>query len=86
MEQIENINENEKFNYMLLSRLQNDCKYFLGFGNGLEKYLWAGTVEEHIEEMEKLYNNLAIKPEWITEEDIQKYKINMYKMKLEKTS
>lgn len=86
MEKIENINENQKFDYMLLSRLKNDCDYFLGFGNGLEKHLWAGTVEEHIEEMKKLYNKIKIKPEWITAEDIQKYKIDMYRMKLEKLS
>ena len=34
--------------------------------------------------MEKLYNNIKIKPEWLSKEDIQKYKIDMYKMKLEK--
>lgn len=81
---MENIINNERFNYMLLSRLQNDCDYFLGNGNGHEKYLWADTVEEHIQEMEKLYNNIKIKPEWLSKEDIQKYKIDMYKMKLEK--
>ena len=36
------------FEYRLLNRLKSDCEYFLGKGNGAEKYLWAGTVEKHI--------------------------------------
>ena len=27
---------NEQFKYMLLNRLQTDCKYYLGYGNGNE--------------------------------------------------
>ena len=29
------------FNYMMLSRLQLDCKYYLGYGNRNKKHLWV---------------------------------------------
>ena len=56
------------FNYMMLSRLQLDCKYYLGCGNRNKKHLWADTVEEHIAYMKELYNGFSEdeKPEWIT--------------------
>ena len=47
------------FEYRLLNRLKSDCEYFLGAGNGAEKYLWAGTVEKHIEKMRELYNKVS---------------------------
>lgn len=83
METLHNNEADDRHNYMMLGRLENDCKYFLGNGNGHEKHLWADTVEDHIKEMEKLYNNIKIKPDWLSMEDIQKYKTDMYKIKLE---
>ena len=67
----------QQHEYMMLSRLQQDCDYFLGHGNGSERNLWAKNVEDQIEEMIKLYNSLKKKPSWITMEDIKDYETKM---------
>ena len=59
--------------YFLLSRLKDDCEYFLGAGGRAEKHLWAGTVREQIAKMRELYAALPEKPEWLTQEDIDHY-------------
>lgn len=74
-------NEQEKFDYQLLSRLQADCKYVLDTEVGengvkLESaqfHLWAKNPEEQITKMRELYNAAPVKPEWITEEEINGY-------------
>lgn len=66
-----------KFNYMMLSRLESDCKYFLGYGGRSERVLWAGSVEEQISEMKNLWNELEVKPEWLTMEQINDYEAKM---------
>lgn len=65
--------------YMMLSKLQADCNYFLGNGNGYEGHLYYKSVEKHCAEMEKLYNSFADydKPEWLTLDQIHEYKTNM---------
>lgn len=68
-----NQSNSQEFTYMLLSRLQSDCKYFLGYGGRSERVLWAGSVEEQISEMKKLWNELEVKPEWLTLSDIDNY-------------
>ena len=72
------------FNYQLLSRLQLDCKYFLGYGNGNEARLWAGNVEEQITKMRELWDRFSDseKPEWISEKEIDEYE-SLMKEKLE---
>ena len=63
-------NEQEKFEYQLLSRLQADCKYVLDTEVGengikLEKaqsHLWAKNPEEQIAKMRELYNAVPVKP------------------------
>ena len=67
--------------YMMLSRLQMDCNYFLGNGNGYEGHLYYKSVEEHCDEMEKLWNSFADedKPEWLTMEQIKEYREKMLK-------
>ena len=69
--------------YMMLSRLQMDCNYFLGNGNGYEGHLYYKTVEEHCDEMEKLYNSFTDddKPEWLTMEQIKEYREKMLKVR-----
>lgn len=67
----------QQFDYMMLSRLQRDCEYYLGYGGRHEKHLWANTVEEHIAEMKKLWNGLIEKPEWLSMEDILDYEKQM---------
>ena len=60
--------------YMLLSRLQQDCNYYLGHGGRDAKHaLWAHDEQEQIDKMRELYNILPEKPEWITLEDIDNY-------------
>ena len=59
--------------YMLLSRLQQDCKYYLGHGNRHPNSLWAHDEQEQIDKMREIYNMLPEKPEWITLEDIDNY-------------
>lgn len=67
----------DEFNYMMLSRLQGDCKYFLGNGCGSVNNLWADSVSEHIAEMKRLYDILPIKPEWLSMEEILEYEAKM---------
>lgn len=71
--------KDSKFKYMLLDRLKQDCEYFLGNGNGAEKHLWAGNIDDQIKLMKDLYNSFSDnqKPEWISMEDIEKYEEEM---------
>lgn len=76
------MNENSSdFDYRLLSRLESDCKYFLGGGYGAEKHLWAKSVEDQIAKMKEIYNSLDVKPEWLTMQDIEHYEKEMKKVK-----
>lgn len=65
------------FNYQLLSRLQQDCDYYLGHGNRAKKHLWAGDEAEQIAKMKEIYASLPEKPEWITLEQIAQYEAAM---------
>ena len=68
-----------RFQYQMLGRLKADCDYFLGYGDGFEGHLWAGTVEEQIREMRERWNSFEDdeKPEWLTMEQIDKYEEKM---------
>lgn len=55
-----------RFHYMMLARMQEDCKYFLGFGGRNPRALWVGEVARHIEIMRALYAILPETPEWIS--------------------
>lgn len=63
--------------YQLLSRLKADCDYYLGAGGRAEKHLWAGSIEAQIAKMRELYASLSEKPEWLTEQDIDRYESQM---------
>lgn len=69
----------EAFQYQMLGRLKADCDYFLGYGNGYEGHLWAGSVEKQIKEMRDRWNAFRPedKPEWLTMEQIDEYERNM---------
>lgn len=67
----------QEFEYQLLDRLRMDCDYYLGNGGHYAKHLWAGNEEEQIAKMREIYNKLIIKPEWLTEEDIDRYEEEM---------
>lgn len=68
-----------KFNYMMLGRLQADVKYFLGYGGGNVKHLYYDTIDEHIGEMKRLWNNFPneLKPEWLSYDEIEEYETQM---------
>lgn len=68
-----------RFRYMLLSRLQSDCEYYLGFGNRNTKRLWAGNEKRQIDFMIKLYDSFSAdgKPQWLTMDKIKEYEKEM---------
>ena len=70
-------NPDAKYNYMMLSRLQADCDYFLNHGGRNIKYLWAGNVSDQIQKMKDIYHKLDEKPEWISMDDIEEYEKQM---------
>jgi hypothetical protein len=69
----------DKFRYMMLSRLQSDCEYYLGFGNRNSNALWTKNENEQIETMKALHNSFGEddKPEWLTWEQILDYERQM---------
>lgn len=66
-----------RFDYQLLSRLQQDCDYYLGAGNRANKHLWAQNEAAQIEKMRELYEQLPEKPEWLSLEQIEQYAVQM---------
>lgn len=69
----------DSFKLMLLDRMKQDCNFYLGNGNRLKKYLWAGDEAEHIANMKALRNSFPEdeKPEWLTMEQIEAYEKEM---------
>lgn len=63
------LQHDNKFQYMLLNRLQSDC-YAAG-------KLWAGSPTEQIKYMVAIWGNLRVKPEWLTRKEL-----NMLAIKL----
>ena len=59
--------------YRLLSRLKEDCDYFLGAGERQEKHLWAGSAAAQLDKMRELYALVPEKPEWLTEQELSDY-------------
>ena len=64
-----------KYRYMLLSRLKQDCDYYLGYGNRNPKNMCNGNEKDQIEEMIGIWNSFPEedKPEWLTMEQINEY-------------
>jgi len=76
------VKNRNRFEYMMLGRLQQDCKTHLNRVNNITPYAYKLSEEqqiETIEEMKRLYNSLADdkKPEWLTWEQILEYEKNM---------
>lgn len=63
----------QTFEYQLLSRLAQDCEYYLGYGNRNPKNLWALDEHQHIAKMRELWDLLDEKPEWLTIDQIVEY-------------
>ncbi|NUC20437.1 hypothetical protein HUC00_28850 (plasmid) [Bacillus mycoides] len=70
------LQSDEKFRYQLLSRMQMDCNYYLGYGNRGENALWTKDEKEQIELMKELWKSFVEgnKPEWLTWDDIMNLK------------
>lgn len=69
------LKHDDKFRYMLLSRMKSDCDYYLGNGSRHAKHLWAGDEVEQIAYMKALWNSFGEndKPEWLSFEQILEY-------------
>lgn len=78
----------ETFRYMLLDRMRIDCNYYLGNGDGHNKYLWGGDVKTQIAYMRALYDSFPNdkKPEWLSIEDIDNYQKEMIEKETEKNA
>ena len=64
-----------EFEYRMLSKLQSDCEYYLGYGNRSLSILCNNSVQTHIDRMKELWNDFpaAQKPEWLTWEQLLQY-------------
>ena len=71
------LNKDDQFKYMMLSRMQSDCKYYLGHGNRNEKDLWAKDPAVHIAIMKELYDSVPEEPQWLTREELESYEKEM---------
>lgn len=65
--------------YMLLSRMQFDCNYYLGAGGRYAGCLWSENEAEHIENMKALWESFPedAKPEWLPWEKIEEFEREM---------
>ena len=72
-------NKDNKYKYMLLSRMQADCEYYLKWGGHSPRHLWAGSIKKQIKAMKELYKSFSSeeKPKWISWEDILMYEKEM---------
>lgn len=72
------LNGDDSFRYMMLSRLQSDCKYVLNNELCDLRHLWVvDDPKTHCELMRELYKSLPEEPDWITLEDIDTYEKEM---------
>lgn len=64
-----------KFRYMMLSRMKQDCDYYLGNGGRNPDSLWAGNEELQIRNMVFLWRTFSKddKPEWLTWYELMEY-------------
>lgn len=77
------LSHDARFRYQLLSRMQGDCDYYLGYGNRYAGHLWAGNEKDQIEAMKELWNSFPqnAKPEWLSMDDIREYERKMLREK-----
>ena len=72
------LNGDDKFRYMMLGRLQSDCKYVLGAAKGNTRHLWVkNDIKTHCALMRELYKSLPEEPDWVSLEDIDNYEKEM---------
>jgi hypothetical protein len=65
----------DRFRYMLLSRMKSDCDYYLGNGNRYAGHLWAHDEKDQIRVMKALHESFSRedKPEWLTYSELLDY-------------
>lgn len=68
-----------KFRYMMLSRMKQDCDYYLGNGNRSVNHLWAQDEQSQIDNMVALWKTFdpEDRPEWLTWGDLLHYALRM---------
>lgn len=63
---IKEIERNQKHSYMMLGRMESDCKFYLGAGSRDAHYsLYMLDEKAQISEMLHIYKRLTLKPVWI---------------------
>ena len=64
-----------KFRYMTLSRMKQDCDYYLGNGGRNAKSLWAQNEKDQIANMVALWKTFEPedRPEWLTWDELFNY-------------
>ena len=64
-----------KFRYMMLSRMKQDCDYYIRMGTDNPDHLWAGNEELQIRNMVFLWRTFSKdeKPEWLTWYELMEY-------------
>lgn len=64
-----------EFQYRMLSKLQSDCEYYLGYGCRSVTILSENDPQHHIDRMKELWEGLPAdgKPEWLTWEQLLNY-------------
>lgn len=64
-----------KFRYMMLSRMKQDCEYYLSNGGRSTNHLWAHNEKAQIDNMIALWKSFdpEDRPEWMTWADIIGY-------------
>lgn len=67
------LNGDDEFKYQMLGRWKSDLDYYFGYGNRNESILWSHSLTEQIDNMNRVYDSLEIKPDWLTKEMIQSY-------------
>lgn len=74
MRDIRKTEEAQRQYYMMLSRLEQDCKFYLGCGMRDARYsLYWKDERTHIAEMLRIYGSIVLKPEWLDVRGILRY-------------
>lgn len=66
IKEIKEIEKVQKHYYMMLSRMESDCRFYLGEGSRDAHYsLYMRNEKAQISEMLHIYSVLVLKPVWI---------------------
>lgn len=65
----------DKFDYMLLSRLKQDCLYFLNWGGRSVNILYTHDIDAHLKLMWELWQKC--RPQWLTKRQLKEIEKQM---------